>query len=99
VREAGATHDKRSPFAAGCGAISVAPTLGTKFCWISMENALARVPSTAVSVKDLRPLRGAQRTRVLDCHPRYGYLLTRRSISASPFSKRTGEQRKEHSDG
>src|ERR1039457_273792 len=34
----------------------------------SREGALARVPSAAVAVKDLRPLRGAQRTRVLDRH-------------------------------
>ena len=61
--------------------------------------ALARIPSAAVAVKDLRPLRGAHRTRVLDSHPRCGCLLVRRSIYASPFSKRTGERRKEHSDG
>jgi hypothetical protein len=35
----------------------------------SREDALARVPSAAVAVKDLRPLRGAHRTRVLDHHP------------------------------
>jgi hypothetical protein len=57
---------------------------------ISREDALARVPSAAVAIKDLRPLRGALRTRVLDNHPRCGCGLIMRSISASLFSKRTG---------
>jgi hypothetical protein len=48
-----------------------------------------RVPSAAVAVKDLRPLRGAQRTRVLDRHPRCGCCLIMRSVSASLFSERT----------
>ncbi len=96
---AGATHDKRSPFAAGCGAISVAPTLGTKFCWIKRENALARVPFAAVAVKDLRPLRGAHRTRVLDRHPRCGCWSIMRSISASLFSNENRRAKKERSDG
>jgi hypothetical protein len=44
-------------------------------------NALKRVPCAAVAVKDLRPLRGAYPTRVLDRHPRCGCWLTMRSIS------------------
>ena len=62
-------------------------------------NALVRVPFAAVAVKDLGPLRGAHRTRVPDRHPRCGCWPIMRSISASPFSERTGELRKEHSDG
>jgi hypothetical protein len=99
VREVGATHDKRTPFAAGCGGISVAPTPKEVFAATGSVGALARVPFAAVAVKDLRPLRGAHRTRVLDSHPRCGCWLVRRSIYASPFSKRTGERRKEPSDG
>ena len=62
-------------------------------------DALTRVPFAAVAVKDLRPLRGAHRARVPDRHPRCGCWPIMRSISASPFSERTGELRKEHSDG
>ncbi len=66
---------------------------------IGRMGALTRVPFTAVAVEDLRPLRGAHRTRVLDGHPRCGCLLIGRSISASPFFRRTGERRKERSNG
>ena len=65
----------------------------------SREGALARVPSAAVAVKDLRPLRGAHRTRVLDCHPRYGCWSIMRSISASLFSNENQRAKEERSDG
>ena len=62
-------------------------------------DALARIPSAAVAVKDLRPLRGAHRTRVLDRHPRCGCWPIMRSISASQFSNENRRAKKECSDG
>ena len=69
------------------------------FVATSREDALARVPSAAVAVKDLRPLRGAHRTRVLDRHPHCGYWSIMRSISASQFSDENRRAKKERSYG
>ncbi len=84
-------------------AISVAPTHSWNFV-----DPLADRRQTQARLSTLRcggrqgsstAMRRAHRSRVLDCHPRGGCLLVRRSISASPFSKRTGERREERSDG
>jgi len=87
----------------------VAPTAQERLCppthykrtpfAASWSVALARVPSAAVAVKDLRPLRGAHRTRVLDRHPRCGCWTIMRSISASQFSNENRRAKKERSYG
>jgi hypothetical protein len=79
----------RRPLAARCSLACVAQAKRGP-ATICREDALACVPSAAVAIKDLRPLLGALRTRVLDNHPRCGCGLIMRSISASLFSKRTG---------
>jgi hypothetical protein len=93
------THYKRAPFVASGSVISVARVFRGGSAAISREHAPARVPSAAVAVKDLRPLRGAHRTRVLDRHPRCGCWLIMRSISASQFSNENGRAKKECLDG